>query len=124
MFKQRSQRQRPQRFFCPHCERRLWRLGSPKHFLLHQGLSNIPPNLDISSKQAIFLAAKVVDNDTWVEEFLCGEDGKLRLLVHIKENGTLVTVPKSTKRSPVRINCHLNRKSTDTSENRQLGQRL
>lgn len=124
MSKQRSQRQRPQKFSCPHCERRLWRLGSPKHFLLHRGVSNIQPNLDISGKKAIFLAAKDVDNHTWIEDFFCGEDGPLRLLVHMKADRTLVTVPMSTERSHVRINCHLDSRSTGTTENRQLGQRL
>lgn len=89
----RSRRKDVQRFYCPYCERRLWRLGSPKHFLFYLQPSEIQRNVNISRKSAVFLAAKgaYVDNNSWIEEFLCGDDGKLWLKVNRKSGGTLVT---------------------------------
>ncbi len=88
-----------QRFNCPHCERRLWRLGSPKHFLYYLQPAEIQQNVNISRKNAVFLANKgvYVDSNSWIEEFLCGDDGKLWLKVNRKSGGTLVTTLASSK---------------------------
>lgn len=88
-----------QRFNCPYCERRLWRLGSPKHFLYYLQPSEIQQNVNISRKNAVFLANKgiYVDSNSWIEEFLCGDDGKLWLKVNRKSDATLVTTLASSK---------------------------
>jgi hypothetical protein len=82
-----------QRFYCPYCDRRLWRLGSPKHFLFYLEPSEIQQNVNMSRKSAVFLANKgaYVDSNSWIEEFLCGDHGKLWLKVKRKSDGTFVT---------------------------------
>lgn len=95
----RSKRKNVQRFYCPYCERRLWRLGSPKHFLFYLEAAEIHQNVNISRKNAVFLAAKgaYVDSNSWIEEFLCTGDGKLWLKVNRKSCGTLVTALATAK---------------------------
>lgn len=94
----RSKRNQVHRFCCIYCERRLWRLGSPKHHLFYREVSEIKQHLNISRKNAIFLAAKgvYVDHNSWIEEFLCGEHGTMWLLVSKKTDGTLVAAPPSS----------------------------
>jgi hypothetical protein len=47
----------------------------------------------------VLLANKVfyVDSNSWIEEFLCGDDGKLWLKINRKNDGTLVTTLASSK---------------------------
>lgn len=82
MLKKRSNR-RNQRFYCPYCDRRLWILGSSKRLLLYLNAAQIQQNLNISRKIEVSLATKgaCVDENSWLEEFFCGEDGKLWLKV-------------------------------------------
>ncbi|MBE9191010.1 hypothetical protein IQ230_11730 [Gloeocapsopsis crepidinum LEGE 06123] len=88
----RSSRKNVPRFYCPHCERRLWRLGSPKYFLFYTGALEIQQNVaNMPRQSAIELAAKgvYVDNNVWIEEFLCGEHGKLWMKLCRKPDGKL-----------------------------------
>lgn len=68
---------------CPHCDRRLWRLGSQKHFLFYQGAAEITQFLGMTRKKATLLATQgiYVDRQSWLEEFMCGEDGRMWLLL-------------------------------------------
>lgn len=95
----RSKRKNVRLFYCPYCERRLWRLGSPKHFLFYLEAAEIRQNVSISRKNAVFLANKgaYVDGNSWIEEFFCGEDGKLWMKVTRKTDGTLVTTLATSK---------------------------
>lgn len=85
----RSKRKRKKIFFCPYCNRRLWRLGGQKH------------QISILCKHANLLAAedkKLDDNSwfeglAWTEEFICEQHGKVRMLVTRKADGTLAAVP-------------------------------
>ena len=79
----RSKHKNVQRFYCPYCERRLWRLGSPKHYIYYLGASQIQKNVDMPRKSAELLAAKGVYTDTncWIEDFFCGDHGKLWMKV-------------------------------------------
>ena len=88
----RSNHKNVQRFYCPYCERRLWRLGSPKHFLFYIEASEIQKNVNMSHKSAAFLANKgtYVDNNCWIEEFFCGDHGKLWMKVTRKPGGIIV----------------------------------
>jgi len=78
----RSKHKNVQRFYCPYCERRLWRLGSPKHYLFYLGASEIKKNVSMSRQSAELLASKgaYVDSGSWIE-FFCGDHGKLWMKV-------------------------------------------
>lgn len=83
---------------CPHCARRLWRQGSPKHKLFYLGASEIQQHIKMPHNSAAILANKgpYVDNNSWIEEFFCGEHGKLWMKITKKSDGTLVaTLAKS-----------------------------
>jgi hypothetical protein len=90
----RSNRKKTQKFQCPYCEARLWRLGSQKYYLFYQGASEIQKHLKLSPKKARFLAAQnpvQVDKDTWLEEFLCQEHGKIWMRLAKKDDQTLAS---------------------------------
>lgn len=91
----RKRRSQTQKFHCPHCENRLWRLGSPKYHLFYKDVAQLRENLGITRKKAIFLAAQnptFVDRDVWLEEFFCEEHGKMWMRISKKEDGTLACV--------------------------------
>lgn len=89
----RSKHKNVQRFCCPYCDRRLWRLGSPKHFMYYLEASEIQKNVHMSHKSAAFLANKgaYVDSNSWIEEFLCGEHGRLWMKITRNTDRTLVS---------------------------------
>jgi hypothetical protein len=95
MSNKRSKGKKNQQVYCIYCERRLWRLGSLKHFLFYTNESEIGLNLNTSRQNPVFLAPKGIDIDhnSWIEEFICGEHGKMWMLVCKKADGTIVTVP-------------------------------
>ncbi len=95
----RSRRKKVQNFCCTYCERRLWRLGSSKHHLFYREASEIKQHLNIPRKNAIFLAAKgvYIDHNSWIEEFFCGDHGKMWLLVSKQADGSLAAVLPSHK---------------------------
>lgn len=87
----RRKRAHIQKFSCPYCESRLWRLGGQKHFLYYSNVSEMLRNLDITRKRATLLATQgiYIDRHTWLEEFFCGEHGKMWLRLHKDEEGAL-----------------------------------
>ncbi len=95
----RNKRKNVQRFHCSYCDRRLWRLGSPKHFLYYLGASEIQQNVKMPRTSAEILATKgaYVDSNSWVEEFLCGDHGKLWMKVTRKTGGTVVATLATSK---------------------------
>ena len=95
----RSKRNKIQHFYCPYCERRLWRLGSPKHFLFYTGASEIQQNVEMPRKSAILLANQgdYVDSNSWIEEFFCGDHGKLWMRITRKSDGKIVTTQATNK---------------------------
>lgn len=95
----RSKHKNAQRFYCAYCERRLWRLGSPKHFVFYVGAAEIQQNVNMPHKSAMFLANKgaYVDSNSWIEEFFCGDHGKLWMKVTRKTDNTLVTTLATSK---------------------------
>lgn len=88
----RSQRKKVQHFCCPYCDRRLWRLGSPKHFVFYSTATEIKQNVNMSHKSAAFLANRgtYVDSNSWIEEFFCGDHGKLWMKLNKNDEGMLV----------------------------------
>lgn len=67
-------------FYCPHCYSQLWRVGKYKYYLFHQGKIEIQNGLNLTHKQASFLASQnpiIVNNKFWIEEFFCKKDGKI-----------------------------------------------
>ncbi|OKH21784.1 hypothetical protein [Chroogloeocystis siderophila] len=89
----RSSRKNVTRFFCPYCEQRLWRRGGEKYHLFYTGALEIQQNVSMPRQSAVMLAAKgvYVDNNVWIEEFTCGQHGKMWLKVCRKEDGRTVT---------------------------------
>lgn len=67
---------------CIYCKQRLWRLAGSKH-CLHREVLEIKQHPNLSRTNVSFLATKCVyvDNTSWIEEFFCGEHGKMWLLV-------------------------------------------
>jgi hypothetical protein len=79
----RSNRSKIEQFFCPYCEKRLWRLGGSKHYLFFANVSNTQQSLQNPSKptrEALEKGARI-DPNQWIEEFFCGEHSKLWMLV-------------------------------------------
>ena len=94
----RSKHKNIQRFYCPYCECRLWRLGSPKHYLFYLGASEIKKNVDMSRQSAELLASKgaYVNSNAWIEEFFCGEHGKLWMKV-TRKAGSIIVATLATR---------------------------
>jgi hypothetical protein len=87
----RSKRNQTQKFFCPYCQQRLWRLGGTKHHLFYTGAWEIKQNLQISTRRATLLAHRsaYVDTHKWLEELFCSEHGKLWMLISRDEHQNL-----------------------------------
>lgn len=85
MSNKRSSRKNIQHFFCPFCNEdktRLWRLGSPKHYVFYRNAQEIKQNLQLPAKKAAFLAQQnstVLNPNIWLEEFFCPIHGKIWL---------------------------------------------
>lgn len=96
MANKRSKRKKIKHFFCPLCEMRLWRLGSPKYHLFYQNAAEIRKNLKISAKKASFLAAQnsaYIDRSSWIEEFFCTEHGRMWLLLSRQSDENILYRP-------------------------------
>lgn len=94
MANKRSSRKQVQKFYCPSCEARLWRIGSSKYTLFCQGISEIQEGFHLNRKGASLLAAQEsspVNRNTWLEEFLCSQHGKMWLRVTKSPEGLLFT---------------------------------
>lgn len=68
-----------QKFYCPYCQQRLWRLGSSKYYLLSQrrAASQSSRLSDFSASQNFVCA----NRSFWLEEFYCEEHGELWMLL-------------------------------------------
>ncbi|WP_036477612.1 hypothetical protein [Myxosarcina sp. GI1] len=80
----RSKRKKTEKFFCPYCEDRLWRLGSSKYYLFYENAREIRQQMGISAKKATFLASHhttYLDTTKWIESFCCSAHGMLWLLI-------------------------------------------
>jgi len=94
MANQRSRRNKTAQFFCPHCERRLWRVGTGKHYLFFQGAEEIQQQFGLNKKKASLLAQQnfvQVDRGAWIEEFFCEVDGKMWLQLSKDETGKIIS---------------------------------
>lgn len=81
----RSRKRDRQKFSCPYCQMRLWRMGSPKHYLYYQEISQLQKKLNIPRKKASLLIAQnntYLDRSTWIEDFVCEQHGKMWLKIH------------------------------------------
>lgn len=97
MVNKRSNRKNVQHFYCPYCDRRLWRVGSLKRFIFYLDAAQIQQNLNISRKSAVSLANKgaCVDRNSWLEEFFCEEDGNLWMKVTMNTGSDVVGITTS-----------------------------
>lgn len=83
----RSRRRQVPKFFCPHCQQRLWRKGGSKYYLHYQGQAEIKKAFKLSAKKASFLAnqhSPCVNLNVWLEEFFCAQHGNMWL--HLCQN--------------------------------------
>lgn len=90
----RSRRNKTQKFYCPHCLKRLWRSGKPKHYVYYQGKSEIQKGFNLTAKKAGFLAQQNqawVDRSIWIEEFFCTEHGKIWMHLSQSQKGQFQT---------------------------------
>lgn len=62
MLNQKTKKIQPQKFYCSQCNRRLWRVGGHKYF---------------------------VNQNVWLEDFFCEEDGAILMYVSSSERGKL-----------------------------------
>lgn len=88
----RSRKNKKHKFLCPNCQTRLWRTGSPKHYIYYQELSQIQKNLNVSRKKASFIKAQhdtYLDRSTWIEDFYCEQHGKMWLKVSCKADHSM-----------------------------------
>lgn len=95
-----NKRKKTQKFYCPCCQRRLWRVGSPKHYLYYQGTQEIQQGFGLTAQKARFLSAQNevwVDRQVWLEEFFCEEHGKMWLRLFRSEEGLLWAKPAERK---------------------------
>ncbi len=83
----RKRKQTKQKFDCPYCQTKLWRMGSPKHYIYYQEISEVQKNLNISRKKASLLIAQnntYLDQNSWIEDFYCQQHGKMWLKISRK----------------------------------------
>ncbi|WP_036478973.1 hypothetical protein [Myxosarcina sp. GI1] len=91
----RSSRKKVQKFFCPYCERRLWRLNSQKYRLFYKEVSELKEHLNFSHKKASLLVSQLgsfVDRNSWIEDFFCEEHGQMWLRISKKNEEKLDSV--------------------------------
>lgn len=82
----RSRRKKTKYFYCPLCQQRLWRTGTPKYFLFYKDSIEIRQGTGISAKKSRFLAHQnmtYLDTKKWIEGFCCSEHGQLWLLISL-----------------------------------------
>ncbi len=94
MANQRSRHNKTPKFFCPYCDRRLWRVGTGKHHLFFQGAEEIQQQFGLNKKNASLLAQQnfvQVDRGAWIEEFFCEVDGKMWLQLSKDETGKVIS---------------------------------
>ncbi len=88
----RSRHKKSQKFYCPCCQRRLWRVGSPKHYIFYEGREEIQKGFKLPALTAALLAAQNnvwVDRQVWLEEFFCEEHGKMWMRLFPSPEGLL-----------------------------------
>jgi hypothetical protein len=80
----RSRKHKKPEFNCPYCQEKLWRIGSPKHYLYYQEAAEIQKNINITRKKASLLIAQnntYLDQSTWIESFVCEQHGSMWLKI-------------------------------------------
>lgn len=80
----RSRKRTKQKFSCPYCQSQLWRMGSPKHYLYYQEISEVQKQFNISRKKASLLLSQNnthLDRNSWIEDFCCEQHGKMWLKI-------------------------------------------
>jgi hypothetical protein len=88
----RSKRRDVERFICPDCENRLWRIGSEKYPIFCSEASDFVHYLGLARKQVALAMAQGVCSDrrAWIEEFFCRDHGNMWLLIRKLQGGKTV----------------------------------
>jgi hypothetical protein len=90
--------ERSQKFYCPICQQRLWRLGSQKQYLLTATKTAIATNShQRETKVYFFNAQSIVDLDraSWREEFFCEAHGKIWMELSSSVRGDCLVTEKA-----------------------------
>ena len=88
----RSRKGTKQIFNCPYCHTKLWRMGSPKHYIYYQEISEVQKKLNISRKKASLLIAQdntYLDRSSWIEDFCCEQHGSMWLKIYHKIDSSM-----------------------------------
>lgn len=88
----RSRKGTKQKFNCPYCHTKLWRMGSPKHYIYYQEISEVQKILNISRKKASLLMAQkntYLDQSSWIEDFCCEQHGSMWLKISHKIDSSM-----------------------------------
>ncbi|MGF1479402.1 MAG: hypothetical protein ACFB4I_07910 [Cyanophyceae cyanobacterium] len=94
-------RRKPQKFFCPYCQERLWRVTGSQQYLCYADSEMIQRMCQMTSQKAKTLASQgtYLDRNHWIEEFLCGQHGKLWLLFSRQDDvGTVNAIGRTIPR--------------------------
>ena len=106
----RSRKRTKQKFSCPYCQSQLWRMGSPKHYLYCQEISEVQKQFNISRKKASLLLSQnntYLDRNSWIEDFCCEQHGKMWLKISKKVDNSMkvsLATDEDWKRSTGTIN--------------------
>jgi hypothetical protein len=89
----RSKRKETERFACPNCENRLWRIGSEKYPIFCSEASDFVHYLGLARKQVPLAMTQGVRSEhrAWIEEFFCRDHGNMWILIRNLQCGKTVT---------------------------------
>lgn len=76
--------EKSQKFYCPFCQQRLWRLGSQKQSLPISTKTAIATNFHQTETKVNFLDSQTtiyLDRASWREEFFCEAHGKMWVVI-------------------------------------------
>lgn len=82
MWKKSDRQQQVQRFFCLYCDRRLWRLHRSKRYqFARETIDCVTVKVSSSVTPGSANIDDSIEDDTWLEAFICGQHGRLWLPV-------------------------------------------
>ena len=85
----RSNRKKTRKYFCPYCQRRLWRSGHNKYHLYYKDAEEIKRNTGMTLKKAKLLSLQnttYLDANKWIEAFCCTEHGMMWTLISVRND--------------------------------------
>lgn len=89
----RKKKNQTLKIYCPYCDQRLWRMGTGKHNLYFQGVTEIQQQFGLTRKKASLLVGQnsvQVDQSSWLEEFFCNFHGKMWIHLLKQTDGNIL----------------------------------